>query len=65
MQTNVATVFPHLHQAAECMEDELGEEQVMFVEGCLADWEELPLPAEPLTVGIDGGFCARSGRGEP
>jgi hypothetical protein len=40
----------------------LGEEQVMFVEGCPAEWEELPLPAEPLTVGINGGFVhARKG----
>ena len=62
MQTNVAAVFHHLHQAAERMEGELGEEQVMFVEGCPVDWEELPLPAEPLTVGIDGGFVhAREG----
>jgi hypothetical protein len=62
LQTNVAAVFHHLQQAAERMEDELGEEQVMFVEGCPAEWEDLSLPAEPLTVGIDGGFVhARDG----
>jgi hypothetical protein len=39
-------------------EDELGEEQWAFVEGCPADWETLPIPDGPITVGIDGG-CVR------
>jgi hypothetical protein len=39
----------------------------MFVEGCERDWEELPRPALPLTVGIDGGYvhsCAQTTRHE-
>ena len=37
IQTNVATVFLNLHQVAERLEGELGEEQFMFVEGCPAE----------------------------
>ena len=37
----------------------------MFVEGCERDWEALPRPDLPLTVGIDGGYvhaCAQTTR---
>lgn len=32
----------------------------MFVEGCERDWEALPRPDMPLTVGIDGGYVRAS-----
>jgi hypothetical protein len=54
-QLNATTVQRHLLRVAERMEQELGEEQVMFVEGCPAEWEDLPAPDAPLTVGLDGG----------
>ena len=38
------------------LEDELGDEQMMFVDGCPRDWGELSRPDAPLTVGIDGGY---------
>ena len=41
---------------AQRLEEELGPEQVMFIEGCPGDWEELPRPDLPLTVGLDGGY---------
>lgn len=28
----------------------------MFIEGCQYEWEALPHPDAPLTVGIDGGY---------
>jgi hypothetical protein len=43
-------------QTAQRLEDELGEEQDMFVGGCQRDWDQLPDPAAPLIVGIDGGY---------
>jgi hypothetical protein len=55
-QLNATTVQRHLLRVAERMEQELGEEQVMFVEGCPAEWEDLPAPDAPLTVGLDGGY---------
>jgi hypothetical protein len=41
---------------AQRLEEELGPEQVMFIKGCPRNWEELPLPDLPLTVGLDGGY---------
>jgi hypothetical protein len=41
---------------AERSEEELGPEQVSFIEGCTAAWAMLPIPDGPLTIGIDGGF---------
>jgi hypothetical protein len=55
-QLNATTVQRHLLRVAERMEHEMGEEQVMFVEGCPAEWEDLPAPDAPLTVGLDGGY---------
>jgi hypothetical protein len=34
---------------------ELCPEQPMLAEGCQAEWDELPRPDLPLTVGLDGG----------
>ena len=50
-----------LAYAAERMEDELGQEQVMFVESYPSERAELPMPDEPLTVGIDGDFVHAQG----
>ena len=52
---NATTVQNHALAVAQRCEDELGEEQGAFVEGCPATWETLPIPDGPLTVGIDGG----------
>lgn len=41
---------------AQRLEDELGPEQSSFIEGCPAQWGELPRPDLPLTVGLDGGY---------
>ena len=62
IQANVATVFRNTQAMAERIESELGDEQPMFIEGCQRDWERLPSPDGPLTVGIDGGYVhAREG----
>ena len=41
---------------AQRLENDLGEEQWTFIEGCQRDWNQLPPPDGPLTVGIDGGY---------
>jgi hypothetical protein len=40
------------------LERELGEEQNCFIEGCQRDWNQLPAPDGPLTVGIDGDYVS-------
>jgi hypothetical protein len=54
--TNHETVRDHLHATAERLEQELGEERPSLVEGTDEDWEQLPIPDGPMTVGIDGGY---------
>jgi hypothetical protein len=62
LQANRATVYRHTQRVAERLESELGDEQPFFIEGCQRDWDALPRPDGPLTVGIDGGYVhARDG----
>jgi len=62
IDASVATVFRNLHTVAERIESELGDEQHAFIEGCQRDWDKLPPPDRPITVGIDGGYVqAREG----
>jgi len=62
LQANRATLYRHVQQVAERLEGELGDEQPFFIEGCQRDWDALPRPDGPLTVGIDSGYVhARDG----
>jgi hypothetical protein len=53
---NGFTIRRHVWDVAERLERELGEERDCFIEGCQRDWDKLPAPDGPLTVGIDGGY---------
>jgi hypothetical protein len=53
---NAFTIRSHLLDVVERLENELGDEQHCFIEGCLRDWANPPAPYGPLTVGIDGGY---------
>ena len=53
---HASTIREHVCSVAQRLENELGEEQWSFVEGCQRDWNQLPPPDGPLTVGIDGGY---------
>jgi hypothetical protein len=55
------TIRNHVCTLAERLDDELGDEQVSFIEGCPRDWGEFPTPDGPLTVGIDGGYVKAQG----
>ncbi len=63
MQTSSQAVLLNTQKIAAKLEDELGDEQVMFAHGCIAEWEALPPPDGRLTVGLDGGYV-RSREGE-
>ncbi len=52
-----ATVLRRQVQAvAQRLDDELGAEQAVFIDGCPAEWAKLPRPDLPLVVGLDGGY---------
>jgi hypothetical protein len=54
-QLHASAVRLHVLTTGMCLESELCPEQPMFAEGCQAEWDELPRPDLPLTVGLDGG----------
>ncbi len=57
-----SSVYTNTQRVSQRLEKELGDEQMMFIEGCPAQWETLSRPDAPLTVGIDGGYVhARDG----
>jgi len=56
LNTSVSSTFLNTQKVAERIESELKDEQGMFIDGCERDWEKLPFPEAPLTVGIDGGY---------
>jgi hypothetical protein len=53
---HASTIREPVCSVAQRLEDEMGEEQSSFMEGCQRDWNQLPPPDGPLTVGIDGGY---------
>jgi hypothetical protein len=57
---HASAVRDQLTAVAQRLEDELGPERYMFAEGCQRDWEALPRPDLPLTVGLDGGYVHSS-----
>jgi hypothetical protein len=59
---NPVTVRNHLLQTAQRLEQRLGDEQTMFIDGCPAEHARLPIPDGPLSVGLDGAIV-RARRG--
>src|SRR5438132_10610317 len=57
---HASAVRLHTHATGERLESELGPERSMFADGCQLDWDELPRPDLPLTVGLDGGYVHSS-----
>jgi hypothetical protein len=55
-ELNTTTVRRQVRDVAERLEGEVGAEQPHFIEGCQRDWDQLPRPDPPLTVGLDGGY---------
>jgi hypothetical protein len=51
----IHTVQNHTLAVTQRCEDALGAVPWAFVEGCPADWETLPIPDGPITLGVDGG----------
>jgi hypothetical protein len=53
---NTTAIRKNVVKLGERIDRELGKEQGVFIEGCQRDWENLPVPEGPLSVGIDGGY---------
>ncbi|NGO55440.1 ISKra4 family transposase [Allomesorhizobium camelthorni] len=53
---NASTIRNDVMRVAKRLEAELGPEQAMFASGCQAEWNEMPIPGPPVTIGIDGGY---------
>ena len=55
-ELSTTAIRQQVRRTAQRLEDDLGEEQDMFIGGCQRDWDQLPDQAAPLIVGIDGGY---------
>ncbi|MGX5851511.1 hypothetical protein ACWGTO_31225 [Mesorhizobium sp. PL10] len=53
---NASTIRNDAMRVAARLEAELGPEQAMFASGCQAEWNKMPIPGPPVTIGIDGGY---------
>lgn len=62
LQSNISTIFNTVVKTAKRLDAQIGEEKHCYINGCEAQWQELPHPDSPLAVGIDGGYIhAREG----
>ncbi len=53
---NATTLRQHVLRVPERAEGELGKEQSSSIDGCPAEWAELPIPEGRIVVGLDGGY---------
>ncbi len=56
LEVSETSLRRQVRQAAERYEQDLGDEQSSFIEGFPRDWDRLPIPGAPLTVGLDGAY---------
>jgi hypothetical protein len=63
---NMTTIRNNLHQVAERMESEMGEERAQFVESAVerTDAPVIPPPKPPLAVGLDGAYVHAAPRAD-
>ncbi len=62
MSLHPETIRRQVHQVAAQAEAALDDEQVCFIDGCQREWDALPIPDGPLTVGLDGGYVRGRGK---
>ena len=62
LQICASSIYCNTQGVGQRIEDEIGEEQHVYINGCERDWGNLPKPDTPLMVGLDGGYVhAREG----
>jgi len=57
---SVTAIRKNVERVAQRLDGELGDERSAFVEGAPVDWQQLPDPAGPLVVGIDGAMSTHA-----
>jgi hypothetical protein len=55
-EINTTAIRNNLHSLGQRLEDELGEEDGTYIDGCQREWDKLPKPDLPLVLGLDGGY---------
>jgi hypothetical protein len=55
-EINTTAIRNNLHSLGQRLEDELGEENGTYIDGCQREWDKLPKPDLPLVLGLDGGY---------
>ncbi|MHB8630276.1 MAG: ISKra4 family transposase, partial [Aggregatilineales bacterium] len=56
LEVDETSLKRHIIALAERCEQALGDEQASFIDGYQREWNDLPIPDAPLTVGLDGGY---------
>lgn len=56
LNLSASSLKEQIRRLAERCESELGSEAFSFIEGCQRDWDKLPEPDGPMTVGLDGAY---------
>jgi len=51
-----SSIYDNSIHVASKLEQEMAEEKYTYINTCPAEWEQLPKPDLPMTVGIDGGY---------
>lgn len=63
IHANVSSIYCTTHKVAKRLDSEIKEEEHCYIKGCENDWNKLPSPDSPITVGMDGGYIhARDGK---
>lgn len=62
LTANTMTIRRHMQDTSECLERDMPDDPEPYFYGIPMLWDQMPEPASPLTVGIDGGYIhARDG----
>ena len=60
-QLSVSSVHRNVNTIAQWIEDEMGDEKAIFIDGCQREWNDLPESGGRMFVSLDGGYVrARS-----
>lgn len=62
IDVKTSSIYDNAIHVASKFESDMEKEKHVYIDGCQAEWDRLPRPDSPITVGIDGGYIhAREG----